>query len=92
MIWKCREEFKVIVTLAKGHLYGIVFYFLLETTRPGCNSDHHIDTATLYLQKVSKFIARTNLQKANIKLKSQDSGEPSRPNEPFVYVSHVRQD
>ena len=34
------------------------FYFLSETTRPGCNADHQLGTVTLCIQNISKFIAK----------------------------------
>ena len=34
------------------------FYFLSETTRPGCNAGHHFGNATLCLQNISNFIAK----------------------------------
>ena len=51
--------------------WNILNYFPLETTRPGCTVNHHFGTVTLCLQKISKFIVKTNLQKVHLTLKSQ---------------------
>ena len=53
------------------------FYFLSETTSPGCNADHHFGNVIFYLQKISMFIVKTNVLKAHITLNSEDSGEQS---------------
>ena len=58
MIWKRSQPLSLLisrvychlVTLAKGHLPGI--FFLSETTRPGCNADHHFGTVTLCQQNM----------------------------------------
>ena len=42
-------------------------------------------TVTLCLQKLSKFIAKTNDQKVHFTLKSQGVGERSKPNGPPVF-------
>ena len=65
------------------------FNFLLETTRSGCNAEHHIGTVTSCLQQISKVIAKTNVQKSNVAFKSQDSEEPSGPLVSCHFISSI---
>ena len=61
----------------QGHLHGM-FYFVSETTRPGCYADYHFVKITLCLQKISKLIAKKkmskNCQTANISLGLRTQG------------------
>ena len=67
--------------LLKGKTEKVHLCYMI---RPVCNADHDFGTVTLCLQKISKFVAKTNVQKANISLKSQDSVEQSGPDGPLV--------
>ena len=50
------------VTIAKGHFIRMYWeYFLIETTMPACLTNHQFGTVTLCLQKISKFISKTNI-------------------------------
>ena len=70
--------------LHKGHMWNV---FTFSQRLLGLVAMPTISNVTLCLQKTSKFIAETNVQKANIKLKSKDSGERSGPNGPLVLLS-----
>ena len=45
--------------------WNILNYFSTETIRPGCITNHHFGTVTLCLEKISKFIAETSVQKVS---------------------------
>ena len=50
-----------LVTFVKGHLVRIFWSLPFETTRTDCIANHHFGTVSLCLQKISKFISKTNI-------------------------------
>ena len=66
-------------------LNGIEHENSFITLGPGCIACHFFDTDTLCLQKMGKFISKTNVLKFQITLKSQSCQERSGANGPLAF-------